>query len=218
MANINDYLMWRGDIPFSRDFPFNEVDSMIMARFSYLLFDKITMKKEETIEDIAKKMRNFPNEDFLYNGDKELIVTDFEKNNNKEHEEQFGAIVIHLPNNELYISYLGTDMTIYGWKEDFNMGFMENVPCQLTGIEYLKRIALKYKDKKLRIGGHSKGGNVAIYAGITSSKEIQKRIIKIYNYDGPGFNKKITEKYENKDILSKIETYVPQDYWKSFIP
>lgn len=224
MSNINDYLLWRGDIKISREHGFNEIDSMILARFSYLIFDKIKMNKKETIESIANKMKDFDNEEFRYNGDKELItnlatsnrfkdmlVTDFIENNNKSVEKQFGAIVVHLPNNEMYVSYLGTDSSIFGWKEDFNMSFMENVPCQISGKEYLENIAKKYPLKKIRIGGHSKGGNVAIYSAIVASENIQKRIIKIYNYDGPGFSKSIIEKYKNNKIISRIETFLPQD-------
>ena len=94
MANINDYLDWRGDIPISKEFPFNEIDNMILSRFSYLIFDRIVMEEKETIESISKKMRKFKNEEFNYNGDKELItklgqstrfkdmeVTDYVKNN-----------------------------------------------------------------------------------------------------------------------------------------
>ena len=77
--------------------------------------------------------------------------------------------------------------------------------------EILREIAQKYPEKKIRIGGHSKGGNVAIYSAITASKEVQDRIIKVYNYDGPGFNKDIINKYGNDKIISKIETYIPQD-------
>ncbi len=224
MANINDYLKWRGDIKISKDYPFNEVDSMILARFSYLLFSKIKMNKIETIGNISLKMKDFPDNEFLYNGDKELItnlgtslrfknlkVTDYVENNNKAREEQFGAITIHLSLKELYISYLGTDMSIIGWKEDFNMGFMDTVPCQIEGLDYLHKISLKYPSKKIRIGGHSKGGNVAIFAAITAPKRIQMKITKVYNYDGPGFSKEIIDKYENPDILKKIETYIPQD-------
>ena len=224
MANINDYLMWRGDIPLNSKFKFNEVDSMILARFSYLLFDKIKMSKVETIESIADKMKDIPETEFRYNGDKELIanlgkstrfkdmiVTDYVRNNDKETEKQFCAVTIHLSDTQLYISYIGTDNTIYGWKEDLNMSFMDNVPCQIAGKEYARKIARKYEDKKIRIGGHSKGGNVAIYSAITVSKEIQKRIIKVYNYDGPGFNESIIEKYGNSAIIKKIETYIPQD-------
>ncbi len=224
MASINDYLLWRGDIPINRKFKFNEIDSMILARFSYLLFNKIKMHKKETIFSISQKMKDIPNEEFLYNGDKELvthlgssnrfknlIVTDYVKTNDKLIEQQFGAITIHLPNKEIYISYLGTDNTIYGWKEDLNMSFMDDVPCQLAGRNYVELIAQKYPNKKIRIGGHSKGGNVAIYSAITTSEKIQKRIIKVYNYDGPGFSKNIIDKYCNGNIIDKIETYIPQD-------
>lgn len=224
MANINDYIKWRGDIPLNKDYPFNEIDSMILARFSYLIFNQIQMEDEETIENISVKMKKIENDEFRYNGDKDLItnlgksnrfkkmkVTDFVENNEKENEKQFGAIVIHINDKELYISYIGTDDSIYGWKEDFNMAFMDNVPCQIEGKEYLEKIANKYKNKKLRIGGHSKGGNVAIYSSIIVDKKIQNRIIKVYNYDGPGFSKEIAEKYSKEMIIEKIETYFPQD-------
>lgn len=224
MGNIIDYLLWRGDILITKEQPFNEVDSMIMARLSYLLFDKLKLKDVITIEDAAKRMEAFPEEDFLNVNDKEFItclgksdrfkkmeVTDYIKVADKEAQKQFGAATIHLSKKEMYISYMGTDSTINGWKEDFNMAFMDNVPCQISGSEYLAKISHKYPHKKIRVGGHSKGGNVAIYAAITSAPSIQDRIIKVYNYDGPGFNKNITDKYENKDIIKKIETYIPQE-------
>ena len=224
MANINDYLLWRGDIPLNEQFNFNEIDSMIMARFSYLRFDEIEITSKETVESVSNKMKDFDNSKFLYNGDKELItylgqayrfknmiVTDYEKIDDKEIEKQFGAVTIHISDKELYISYLGTDNTINGWKEDFNMSFMNNVPCQIAGKEYLQKIAEKYPEKKIRIGGHSKGGNVAIYSAITANKEIQERIIKVYNYDGPGFSTEIIKEYGKEEIIEIIETYLPQD-------
>ena len=224
MANINNYLEWRGDVPLNDRLPLNEVDSMIFARFSYLLFDRIKMNEKETIESISKKMSKFKNEEFLYNGDKqlitnlglsrrfkELVVTDFVQNNERENEKQFGAITIHINETELYISFIGTNETIYGWKEDFNMAFMENVPCQIEGKKYLEMIAEKYPNKKIRMGGHSKGGNVAIYAAVTTSQDIKKRIIKVYNYDGPGFSKQFIKDHNEKSIINKITTYFPQD-------
>ena len=224
MANINDYLQWRGDIPLNKYSKFNEVDDMILARFSYLLFDRINLKNKETIESISSKMKDFPNDDFRYNGDKNLItnlgnsarfkdmiVTDFVKNTDKEVEKQFSAITIHLSDKEMYISYIGTDSTIVGWKEDFNLAFMQNIPAQIEGLKYLRNVAKKYPNKKIRIGGHSKGGNVAVYSAISSSIDIQNRIISVSNYDGPGFNSKIINTYKNTKILNKIITYLPQD-------
>jgi len=171
MSNINDYLLWRGDIAISKKIKFNEIDSMILARFSYLLFSKINIAPKETIASISERMKDFKNEEFLYNGDKELVtylgqsnrfknmlVTDYVEINSKEKENQFSAITIHISRKEIYISFMGTDNTINGWKEDFNMAFMENVPCQIAGKEYIEKIAKKYRYKKIRIGGHSKGG------------------------------------------------------------
>lgn len=224
MSNINDYLIWRGDIPIMSGAKFNEVDSMILARFSYLIFDKIDLKEIETIESISNKMKKFKNEEFRYNGDKDLItnlgkskrfknmqVTDYIKNNDRETEKQFSAITVHISDDEMYLSFLGTDKSILGWKEDFNMSFMENVPAQLAGLEYVKIIAKKYPNKKMRLGGHSKGGNVAVYSAVESPAELQNRIIEIYNYDGPGFDKKVVESNKNKEIIKKVHTYIPQD-------
>ena len=102
MANINDYIKWRGDLPINKEYPFNELDSLILARFSYMPFYKIKMNPKETLSSIGKKMNNVPDEDFLYNGDKELvtslansdrfkkmIVTDYVKNSDKKYERQW---------------------------------------------------------------------------------------------------------------------------------
>jgi len=224
MSNVNDYLLWRGDIPINNKFPFNEVDAMILARFSYLRFDIIHFEGKTTIEEIANQMKSLDNEQFLYNGDKDLItnlgksarfkdmvISDYIKVQEKEEEKQFGAVTIHISERELYISFIGTNSTITGWKEDFNMSFMLHVPCQIAGKEYLEKIANEYMDKKIRIGGHSKGGNVAIYSAITASNDVQNRILKVYNYDGPGLNMDILKQYANKRILDKVVTYLPQD-------
>ena len=223
MANINDYLIWRGDVPITEDVPFNEIDSMILARFSYLLFDMIEMNDKETIESISNKMSGFENEEFKFNGDKDLItnlgssirfkdmiVTDYVKNNDIEVERQFSAITVHISDNEMYLSFLGTDKSILGWKEDFNMSFMENVPAQIAGLEYANKIVAKYPDKMIRMGGHSKGGNVAVYSAVKLPKDVQNRIIRVYNFDGPGFDKKVVENNKNKKIIEKVYTYIPQ--------
>ena len=216
MANVNDYLDWRGDIPISEEFGINEIDNMIFARISYLLFDKIQLEEEETIESASKKMKYFKNEEFNYNGDKELItklgkskrfkdlvLTDYVKNNDFEAERQFSAITIHINKELMYISFEGTDGTILGWKEDFNMAFMKNIAAQISGKEYLEKVSDKYKNKKMIIGGHSKGGNVAIYSAVTVNKKIQERILKVVNYDGPGFDEEFINSIENLDILEE---------------
>lgn len=217
--NVNDYLVWRGDILFSDDYPFNDVDALILARFSYLPFDKIKLG-DETISSISSKMEKLDISDFKIDDDKLLIhnlgkssrfkslkVSDFVFNKVKSLEKQFGAVTIHLP-NFIYISYIGTDNSLVGWKEDCNMSFKKNVPAQKEGVKYLSEIAFKYKGL-IALGGHSKGGNVAVYSALKGG--FNNRIIRAFNFDGPGFEKVIFDECLDKSIISKIITYIPQD-------
>ncbi len=222
MANINDYLDWRGDITLEEK-GLNEVDNMILSRFSYLPFSKISLGNDETVGSIMEKFKNFQQEEFNIAGDfplsqkllkyvrfRNLRVSDYYSIVDNEVEKQFAAICVHLPNNEIYVSYCGTDNTIVGWKEDFNLSFMTHIPAQLEGVKYLKRVASKYPEKNFHIGGHSKGGNVAVYSAVFAGNDIQDRIIDVTNHDGPGFDESIIELSEYKRILNKIFTYIPQ--------
>lgn len=221
MSNINDYLLWRGDLSFEVS-PFNQIDDMILARFSYIPFYKIKMEETETVESIYKKLKKFKDEDFSYHGDKDLItrmgqslrfknlkVTDFEINIDKKVERQFAAITVHFDDTEMYISFNGTDSSIVGWKEDFNLSFMENIPSQIAGLGYTKKIMNKYS-KIVKLGGHSKGGNIAMYSAIGLPDELKSRLVSISNYDGPGFSQKIVESENYKKIINKITSFIPQ--------
>jgi len=125
-------------------------------------------------------------------------------------EQQFAALTIDLGNGSIYISFRGTDDTIVGWKEDLNMGFLEEIPSQKQAVEYVARVARQYSDKTIRIGGHSKGGNLAVYSAAKSSGEIQERIVAVHNNDGPGFAWDISETPGHKRIASRIHTILPQ--------
>lgn len=224
MANINDYLNWRGDLKICEEFPFNELDSMVLARFSYLPFNRIDVKPGMTIKDISKAMADFKEDDFIYHGDMELahnlgaskrfsnmIVSNLVDINDIQIEKQFSAITIHLSYEEIYISYEGTDKTLNGWKEDFNLAYLEHIPAQYEALVYLKDVATEYDYKKIRMGGHSKGGHLAMYAAMYSPDNIKSRIIQVDNYDGPGFSDVIIEENKNNRILEKITTYIPQE-------
>lgn len=220
MSNIIDYLKWRGDLSLSQD-KINDLDSLVLSRFSYFPFKKIKMNKIETVKSISDKMEKLQEEQFSWNGDKEMImlmgnserfgkllVTDFINSDDEKTQRQFSAITIHL-NGELFVSFCGTNATLYGWKEDFNMSFQKNIPSQMYATEYLRQIAQKYP-YMIRTGGHSKGGNIAAYACIFNPKSIQDRIIQVINFDGPGFDKSVVESNGYKNIKDKIITFVPQ--------
>ncbi len=222
--NFLDYISWRGDLPFGELAPYNVLDSLVFARFSYLKFSAVGYGEIETIGSLCNEMKKLSEKRFLIPDDRTLAtmlasakryknfaVTDIVYNNDSAREKQFGGLTILLPNDELYISFIGTDDTLFGWKEDFNMTFMENVPSQLDAVEYLKHIAEKYPKHKIRLGGHSKGGNLAMYAALSASNELQDRILSVDNYDGPGFDQDRVDFNKNPKIISKITTYFPQE-------
>ena len=138
-----------------------------------------------------------------------LYIIEYVNNVDEDEEKQFSAVTILLPDNTMYVAYRGTDNTLVGWKEDFNMCFSSNVPSQLAATQYLEKVS-KLNKRKIRVGGHSKGGNLAIYAAVFANDSVKNRIINVYNNDGPGMSSDIIEKQEYKDMVNKIYTYVPQ--------
>lgn len=224
MGDFFDYINWR-DIEIEK-VEFNEVDAAILSRFSYFPLEFLGLETEKmTIEESYKKFKNaekkaravmlrdlkfFPT---LAQSKRfgKLVISNFVRHIDTSIEKQFSAIVIELPDDTICVSFEGTDNTIIGWKEDFNMSFMAQVPAQIESVEYLNKIAEIYKDKKIRIVGHSKGGNLAVYSATFCNKEILDRIIEIYNFDGPGFHTEVVNSNEYQNIKSKMKRYIPQD-------
>ena len=136
-------------------------------------------------------------------------VPDYVNKIDEKTQTQFSAITIKINENELYISFRGTDNTLIGWKEDFNMGFVFPVPAQELAVDYIEKIASRHSENML-IGGHSKGGNLAVYSAAFCSEAVPNRIEIVYNFDGPGFDEKVLQKDGYKRICDKVNTFVPQ--------
>ena len=225
MSNVCDYVKWRGDLSIEQS-EFNEIDNLILSRFSYFPFDKIIKENEVvTIKELSERfkkqdIRKLPilwKDDvdlFPLMGESErfgkLLATKYINKIDQEQEKQFAAITVLMPDNTIFVSYRGTDNTIVGWEEDLNMSFKSHIASQISAKKYLEIIAQEYPDKKIRIGGHSKGGNVAVYAATFVNKEIKDRIINVYNNDGPGFCDDVIETPEYKEMIEKVHTYIPQ--------
>ena len=110
-----------------------------------------------------------------------MLATKYINKIDAEQEKQFSAITVLMPDGTIYVSYRGTDNTIVGWKEDFNMSFKSHIASQISAKQYLEEIAREYPSSKIIIGGHSKGGNIAVYAATFASKEVKDRIINVCN-------------------------------------
>lgn len=228
MGNIMDYISWRGDLTFAQS-PFNEVDNLILACFSYVNLDRIpavTRQKGIELKKLVKEFKKLHTIKEL-EADKSFIrlapfmmfdmaesvrfgncvIRNYVNEIVTEAEKQFSAVEIVLDDGTSYISFRGTDDTIIGWKEDFNLS-TGVVPAQERAVEYMQRISDKASGM-LRVGGHSKGGNLAIY-GSVMCKSVHDKILEIYSNDGPGFSKEFQESPETAEMMPKIIRIIPE--------
>lgn len=228
MGNIMDYISWRGDLSFEQS-QFNEVDNLILACFSYMNLDGIsavTKQKGIGLKKLTKEFMKLHTMKEL-EADKSFIrlapfmmmemaksvrfgkcvVRNYVNDIVTEAEQQFAAMEIVLEDGTSYVSFRGTDDTIIGWKEDFNLS-TGVVPAQKRAIEYLQKIS-EHTDGMLRVGGHSKGGNLAIY-GSVMCKSAHEKILEIYSNDGPGFSREFQELPETKEMMPKIIRIIPE--------
>lgn len=230
MANLFDYLTWRGDISF-KQVPFNKLDALLLSHLSYSIFDGLltdSFEEKKTLAQLAEDFRTADdyekriNIGFLINKQtaelmfacakterfKDVEICGYKVVSNEDTMEQFAAMV-YLAGGKTIISYRGTDDTIVGWREDFNLAWQDQLPAQKDAIDYLKAAAEEFKGK-LTLVGHSKGGNLVINSAVNCPKRIQNRLEKLYNFDGPGFSKEFLEKPEYKAIESRIWSIYPE--------
>lgn len=220
--NIIDDVIQMKDVPFEQE-PFNEVDSLVFAQLAYFPYETLLKDGEEkafcdidadAVEIPKRGKERFKNHIVLMKNAlassryKDFVVSDFVNERDSQAEKQFCAVCFR--NREfVYVSFRGTDATVVGWKEDVNLSFMDAIPAQTQSVAYLKAAAKKFKKHKILTGGHSKGGNLAIYAAAKSSKRLQNRIQAIYSHDGPGFRKEFFLSEGYRRIESKIKKTVP---------
>ena len=203
--------------------PFTLEDQLILATLVYTNFGPFVSRDEKiTIKEACKRVLSvdFKPENFRVRNDYLLIkaildaprfsslyISDVEERFDKGLT-QFFALTIHLDKAKL-IAYRGTDNTVTGWKEDFEMAYEPEVPSQREALKYLNRIARKYSSP-LMLTGHSKGGNLAVYAAANTTDRVKKRIKAVYNNDGPGFNEASRTHETISSISDRIVTIIPQ--------
>jgi hypothetical protein len=231
MADLFDYLSWRGDLDFTR-LAFNPVDYIIFSQISYLPFDGIVPGPDEkegigvhlALRKLEEKINSKNTElkpELLFHEDPRFISSlassarfrnchlfGYINKVDTDMEYQFAAISIYTKGG-CCIAFRGTDESFIGWKENFNMSFREIIPSQAEAVKYIEKMAPKIKGR-LRVCGHSKGGNLAVYSAAFCRKKIQKRITDIYSYDAPGFNKKIIKGVNFTAVKDRIHSYIPQ--------
>ncbi len=233
MANLMDYMLWRGDLSFAA-VPLCEVDNLIFAKLTFLDMQSIlppygsggTMTVGEAarlylLQQGDKKSqlglllpKEIPDM-FLQMGKcdryRHLLLSDYVNHVDMQQQSQFAALTIFLSPDEMYLSFRGTDDTIVGWKENFNMSHVAAVPAQLEAVQYVNTVMARCPHRRVYLGGHSKGGNLAIYAAVHCDKAYRDRIVRVYNNDGPGFHREVVESADYRDMQDRICTLIPQN-------
>ena len=224
-----DYLAWRNDVPLSIA-PFNEVDNVILAYLAYIDFAALRQEwdgfydlkelfqcfcEKYSMEEIKKSGQFTERAPLLLQKMMEgarfqdTKVGYYVKDFNKDTVKQFTALCFLLPDGTNYVSFRGTDETITGWREDFLMSCQSETAGAKEAVNYMNKVA-KILKGKLILGGHSKGGNFAMYAAAFCEAEQKDRIVQVYNNDGPGFREEVIQSSAFQEILPKILTVAPQ--------
>ncbi len=135
----------------------------------------------------------------------------YEYHEERYNDKQFAAMTFLLPDGTEFISFRGTEATLIGWREDFELAFNKVIPSQISAVEYITEVSSHSNGRPLMIAGHSKGGNTAVYAASMIEPELQNTVTAVYSFDGPGFITNLLETDGYKAIEPKLVKLVPQD-------
>lgn len=222
--NMSDYLIWRGDIPVTQS-PFNAVDALILSQAVYSHFHGVGDGAGSLFREAGPEAeKHFPNDqprtvvsapdDVMLAaaatrrfGD--CVLCEYADEIDEDEEKQFAAATFLTPDGAVNVVYRGTDDSLVGWKEDFNLAFATPVPAQIRALDYLNRVARLY-DGPLRVMGHSKGGNLAVYAAAFAAPGVQERITDVYNNDGPGQDEETIGSAGYRAIFNRVHTFIPK--------
>lgn len=208
------------------DTPFNELDMLMLTEITYLPFDQIvsdqmspdcTCRLFEAAEKVPQDLSMLVTKNRLKLLEKVASSTRFKNiklmgyvnDIDPDVQKQFAAMIFKIKPDSYVLTFRGTDDSIIGWKEDFHMTYMDQVPAQKTAVNYLRK-AMDALPGQFILTGHSKGGNLASYAASRVEPEYQERIQSIYSYDAPGLNHSVITSQGYQTISDKIKRYIPQ--------
>lgn len=228
MENIIDYVKEWG-VYSLKEKPFNEVDSLVLCQMTYFNYKDFVpgMQKRARAVDISSIFES-PNrerllDDYWYRENNkalfEAVVRSKRFGNlkmnyyiniiNEDTQTQFSAMTYILEDRNVYIAYRGTDATLVGWKEDFNLAFSKPLHSQELAAAYMDKVAMEVAGS-FYTGGHSKGGNLAVYAAMNCKESTRERLLKVFNNDGPGFRPEIKALGRYEEIADRVVKFIPR--------
>ena len=226
--NLFDYLDWRGDVPLTVS-AFNPVDNLILSELVYTDFEGVVPGSGTPVPlaeacsgffdrrdraEVAARTAYTARAPFLmesmgkgarFSG---LLLCFYEAITDKDETAQFAAVTCLLPDGTAYMAFRGTDGTVVGWKEDFILSYRSGTKSQQHAVDYLLRVAAEL-NCPLRLGGHSKGGNLAVYAASFCPESVRGRILQVWTNDGPGFRDEVRSQPGYRAIQPRTVSIVP---------
>ena len=233
MKNMLDYIKEFGHVLFEER-AFSEIDALVLTELEYLPLEKVVPSDENgenfvTVKEIAEYMKEHKKQLFDENPmmmtperhEVSQIIADAPRFQSmkffgvvsewdKDTTKQFAAITVEVEPGVRLVIFRGTDDTLIGWKEDFLMTYSPLVAAQTDAKEYLAKQASLW-DGDLMVSGHSKGGNLALYAAATQEEDVQLRIVDIFCFDSPGLYRSVLETKGYQNIVPLAMRYIPQD-------
>lgn len=231
MATINGYLDYNKNRSF-KDFAFNEADILCLNELGYFCFEEldasIDFSKDVNLHEVLMPYvtgeKPF-NHSFLVTEERvkllqkvvaskrfvNLNLSDYVNDVDAEYERQFSAMIFTLPEiNHHQLVFRGTDDTMIGWKEDFKLTYVQEIPAHRSAVAYLEAYFEKYAGK-VTVSGHSKGGNLALYAVAHVNDLLREQIEKVYMLDAPGLQEKGLESDGYKAIRERVTVIRPEE-------
>ena len=227
MANIIDYV--EQEFRTVREKPLSAVDTLVLSELSYINLGAVLSELSSDAETIElRDLLRAEAFDSLFHDVRDtqsnrrllfalaasprfrhMRIGNLKEKQSDQLEEQFAAVTVYPDEAHVCVVFRGTDATLIGWKEDFNMAFLPVVPAQSDAVDYVNRIGTLFPGR-LSVCGHSKGGNLAVYAAMQCDFAVQARITAVYSHDGPGFASDIQEKAEYRSVADRIHKLLPQ--------
>ena len=227
MGNLFDYLFWRGDLTFDRS-PFRPVDGLILSALAYVHFGALVPEGPDAPVPLGRAAEGYLSLPPARRGrcrcgdDLRLLRALAEAPRFARlglcrqadrfvprEETQFAALTVLLEDGSAFLAFRGTDGTLVGWKEDFNLSFLDVVPAQLEAADYVQTFAAGFSGP-LRLGGHSKGGNLAVAGAALAGMKARDQIRSVWSFDGPGLNAYLLARPGYSELLTRIRSFVPK--------
>lgn len=226
MSSILDYIKKYKNYTFD-EVEFNIIDNAIFTSLSYIDFTKVlkySKKKKLTIKEageiyfrhVYKREINIFSITAAIKIFKSIYTTKrykdlllYNYSSKVDSSKQFAAIFININKYLTYISFEGTDSLVSGWKEDFEMCYNYPVGSQKEAIKYINLHINPFSKRKYIVGGHSKGGNLALVGTMNANFFIRNKIKEIYMFDAPGLKTEQIESKKYKRVKEKIKRIIP---------